>query len=168
MGGRGAIDRCRSVFRWQRGTDDFLAVAAHDLDEGLPIDELLVDGRQREGSGRLPGVAEDPSAPAGPKNRSMRASAESTWNPCATSRGPKTIEPATASITSSPWRTRTSPDRTTKNSSSLRWMWIGDANPLGASSSSAAKLPAVRSLVASSTPSPPLNQRASPSPGPSA
>ena len=52
-----------------------------------------------------------------------------------------------------------------ENSSSARWMWSGEANPLGARSSSAVNRPSVCSPVALSRANPRLNHSASPSPG---
>ena len=57
------------VFGWQRGTNEFLVVAAVDLHEGLPIDELLIGGWQSEGPGRLPALAEESFNTGGPEEQ---------------------------------------------------------------------------------------------------
>src|SRR5215470_5088685 len=108
-----------------------------------------------------------PSTPAGPKNSSTRAGSEFIVKPCAIPRGPYTKDRGPTSTSSSPIRNRTSPSSTTKNSSSLRWTWMGDPKPFGPQNSTAANLPPVCSAVALMTKLPPPTNEgcASPPPG---
>src|ERR671921_818152 len=103
--------------------------------------------------------------PGESKNRNL-ADPECTVKVWGTSLGPKTNEPAEASIISSPIRKVTSPSSTQKASSSRWWTWSG-ASPSGSSTSTSVYSPSVSLLVALMVARPPSHHLASPSPSPS-